>query len=502
MRLFKKKNSEQKSTSMSANILFNTIYNVLVLLIPLITIPYVSRTLSSGGVGSFSYASSIVGYFAAFANFGMTEYGAFLLAKHRDNKEETSRVFYELFTFRIIVMLLTLGVYFVLVGFDGFNNPDYILNNKRVFFALSFYILGACLEINFLYMGLENFKTISIRSIIVRLLNFLAIIIFVKSPGDYLTYVLIMALSSTAMGASMFIFLHKYINRPKLHLFNPFKYFMGALPFLIPYIAISFLPLISKTVLGSVLGNATVSGDYEVADKILNVVYSIVSASSAVALSRLSFLYAQGNTEEINKKVKETFQFFSIIALPCYFGLMGINRFFVPGFFGEEYRGAIDLLYILGPKILLSPFYAILGSVYFIPSGKSWMRSIFLLLGMVANLVLSIVFTVYLSQTGAAIASVLTELILVILFAVFARGKVNYRGALNTFVKALDAALIMFVVIWVVGKYASARFGDTKMFILLTVLGGIVYVSLLVLFKEEVASGFVKKIKNKLFPKK
>ena len=502
MKLFKKRIKKEHHTSMGTNIIFNTVYNVLVLLIPLITIPYVTRTLSSSGVGSFSYASSIVGYFAAFANFGISEYGSFILAKHRDNKEETSRVFYEIFVFRVIITAIVLGVYLSVIFFGLFKNPDFPLNDMKVYLGLTFFIVGACLEINYLYMGLENFKTISIRSITVRFLNFLAIILFVKGPNDYLTYVLIMSGSSLAMGLSMFVFLHKYVGRPRLHKFNPFKYFLGALPFAIPYIATTFLPLITKTVLGSVLGSATVSGDYEVADKILSVVYSIVSASSAVALSRLSFLYEQKDKAEIDKKVKETFQFFSIIALPCYFGLMGINKYFVPGFFGEEYRGAINLLYILGPKILLSPLYAILGSVYFIPSGRSWHRTIFFVIGTIVNLGLSIVFTIYLSQTGAALAAVLTELVLVILFASFSKGKINYRGAMPTFVRALDAALIMFVVIFGVGELLDGRLNNLKMFILLTALGGVTYAVLMILFKEPVISKMFNNFKNKLFPKK
>lgn len=501
MGLFKKK-AAQVQTSMSSNIMFNTIYNVLVLLIPLITIPYVSRSLTSSGVGSFSYASSLVTYFAAFAQFGFTEYGSYLLAKHRNDRAKTSELFYELFAVRITITCFVLAIYLGLVNSNFLYSSDFELNDRRVFNALSLFIVGGCLEINFLYMGLENFKTISIRSIIVRILNFVAIIVFIKGPNDYFKYVLIMSLSSAASGLSMFVFIHKYLNRPHFHKFNPMKHVAGCLPFLIPYLATIFLPLVSKTVLGSMLGNANASGDYEVADKLLNVVYSIVSASSAVALSRMSFLYAQKDYKEINAKVKETLQFYSILALPCFFGLMGINKYFIPGFFGEDYIGAVNILYILGPKILLSPFYAILGSVYYVPKGKTWLRSIFLVAGLLINLGLSIVFTKLFSQTGAALASTLTELVLVILFVGFAGKQINYKGAASTFVKALDASLIMFVAIFGIGKLLEGRFGNLVLFLILLVLGGLIYAICMMLFREETVNKLMKRFKNTLFPKK
>lgn len=83
-------------TSIKKNYIYNTIYQVLSLITPLITAPYISRVLGSNGVGIYSYTNSIVTYFTLFAALGTASYGQREIAMHRDDPETSSKLFWEI----------------------------------------------------------------------------------------------------------------------------------------------------------------------------------------------------------------------------------------------------------------------------------------------------------------------------------------------------------------------------------------------------------------------
>src|SRR5574344_1751233 len=100
----------KKEKNLKLNIIFNAIYQVLVLLVPFITSPYVSRVLLPEGVGSYSFSYSIVYYFVLFATFGLLDYGTVVISQNRDSKEEYSRLFWEISIFKFFITLFTLGL--------------------------------------------------------------------------------------------------------------------------------------------------------------------------------------------------------------------------------------------------------------------------------------------------------------------------------------------------------------------------------------------------------
>ncbi|HGL5671413.1 TPA: oligosaccharide flippase family protein, partial [Enterococcus faecium] len=89
------------------NYLYNVGYQLFVIIIPLVTIPYVSRILGSNGIGINAYTNSIIQYFILFGSIGINLYGNRTIAYSRDNKKNMSQTFWEIIILRLICIVIS-----------------------------------------------------------------------------------------------------------------------------------------------------------------------------------------------------------------------------------------------------------------------------------------------------------------------------------------------------------------------------------------------------------
>ena len=168
------------------NFIYNVVYQILILIIPLITSPYLARVIGVDGVGTYSYTYSIVHYFMLFTLLGLNNYGNRAIAKVRDDKEKLSKTFWSIYIFQVIMGLSMLALYvlYVLV-----SNTSY----KTLAIIEILFIISAILDINWLFFGMEEFKKTITRNTIVKILNVVLIFLLVKNSNDLWKYTLIMA---------------------------------------------------------------------------------------------------------------------------------------------------------------------------------------------------------------------------------------------------------------------------------------------------------------------
>ena len=156
--------------SVKKNLVYNILYQVLILIIPLITTPYISRVIGPEGIGIHSYTYSIVNYFVLFAMLGINNHGNRSIAMVKDNKEELSKTFVSIYSLQIIMSILMIIIYSIVFIF--------IENKYRAFFAIQFiYIIATLLDINWFFFGMEEFKLTVIRNSVVKVLSMLSIFI-------------------------------------------------------------------------------------------------------------------------------------------------------------------------------------------------------------------------------------------------------------------------------------------------------------------------------------
>lgn len=166
-----------ETKSIKKNYLYNLIYQILILVLPILTTPYVSRVLGSENIGIYSFSISIVTYFMLFGSLGATVYGQREIAYIRENKNERKKVFLEILIFRFITMAIAIFFYFCIFA----RNNIY----QKYYKILILYLFATAFDISWFFQGLEDFKKIVTRNIIVRVISVLCVFLFVKSRNRF-----------------------------------------------------------------------------------------------------------------------------------------------------------------------------------------------------------------------------------------------------------------------------------------------------------------------------
>jgi O-antigen/teichoic acid export membrane protein len=487
-----------KSTkNFKVNLIFNSIYQIFMLIVPFITAPYVSRVLLESQVGAYSYSTSIVYYFTSFAAFGFLDYGTLVISKNRDDKAKYSKLFYELLICKFILTFLSLLVYAVIVGFNGLYSTSYPENTQIIYVILGLNILSTAFDVTFLFQGLERFVSLCLRNAFIKLINIILIFTLVRTSADFQNYVIIMVsctLLSTLITFANIPFLCKKPSFKDIHILQHFK---GSLAFFIPLFCLAVMSYFPKTILGIFGKDSVQSGYFEQADRLIGIINSAISSLNSILLSRMAYLYATKNEEEIKRKSVQTLNLYLLLAIPAILGLISINRYFTTGFFGDKYENCIPLVYIMAPRILFTPFYAIIGAIYFIPRGEILKRNIFYISGTAFNILVCSLLSYFFQTYGAAAGYMIAEGFMAILFYHFSRKNFDYKALLTPFSKIFDAALIMFVVLYFVSSPIANHFSGLVTSFIMIAIGGIVYGLCLILFKEKMSySIFMKYLKK------
>ncbi len=485
-----------KTKNLKLNVLFNCAYQIFVLIVPFITSPYVSRVLLPEGVGSYSYALSLVTYFSLVAAFGFLDYGTSALAKQRDDRKNYSQTFFELCMAKLALTLLVCVAYVVLIMTGVFESEHYPLNTKIVFLLLGMNILVNGFDATFLFQGLEEFGPLCLRNFVVRLLNMVLIFLLVKKADDYVSYIAVMGGSNALLGVLSFVGIHRFLDKPQFRNPHILTHIRNAFIYFIPTGVVTILPIISKTLIGSIVQDSLQSGYYEQADKLITLVIAMINSLDAIMMSRMSYLYAIGDKVEIEHKTKQTLSLFLIVMIPACIGLALVNPYFTVGFFGGEYQASVPYVYALLPRLVFSPLTALLGAIYFVPSGKLWTRNLLYLSGLLSNLLLSSILIRFFSVMGCCIAYSMTEIVLCLLFVVFSKKNIRHAFPLDSFVKSIDAGLLMLIGCYFVSSFIRNRFSNMVVAIFMILVGAIVYFAFLLLFHEETVSFYFNRIKQ------
>lgn len=507
--LLKKK---EKTSNIKVNAIFNAIYQVLILIVPLITTPYISTIFASDVIGSYSYGFSLVQYFVLAANFGFTIYGTTIIAKYRNDKVEENKKFWGLMYCKTILDVVVIGIFFGILYSGILYNGAFPLNDNNIYLIFSLNIFASLFDTTFLFQGKEKFVNLCIRNLIVKVVSTILIFIFVKVEADYRIYVLILSCSYFFSGFITLINTPFMVSKPVKVSFKELgEHFKQSFIFFLPSLATTIYTIASKSILGAIQGDSFQSGYYEQANKIIDIIVSLVNSINTILMARMAYLYATHQEEEIKRKTDKTMQLYSVIAPPCFFGLIVINDYLTLGFLGPNYEGSVILIYILAIKILIVPISNIIGSIYYIPCNLYWKRTIYLCSGAIFNILINTLLVYFFSSIGASIGIVLTEILVSFLYVWGSRKDIDYSAFFKDIWRTLIASLVMFGVTFGLKFIMHDGIGyllplmniDSERIIyfvtavILVVIGVVVYGVLLLILKEPLTTGIVLGLKNK-----
>ena len=481
-----------KNPNIRLNYLYNVLYQILLVITPLIVSPYISRVLGSENIGIYSYTYSIAHYFALFCALGVKDHGSRSIAVCRD-RSERSRMFSEIFSLQFYLSSLVIVAYILFVAI--FANAQ----NKIFFWLQLFYIVSVAADINWLYFGLEEFKVTVTRKVIIKVISVAAIFLFVRNQYDLITYTIIMGISYIIGEAYLWLLIHKKVKFSLLPIKQVISHIKPFFVLFIPVISVSVYRIMDKIMLGSMSTMNSV-GQYENAEKIVMILLGFVSALGTVMLPRMAKLNAQNDKETMQKYLTNSIRYMMLFAFSTSVGIFAVGQTFAPLFFGSEFIECGKILQIISLSIIPIAWANIIRTQYLIPCHKDKIYIISTCIGAVINLVINLILIPYLDAIGAAIATVITEFIVCIIQTVFTAKEVNIFPFIKISAVYLIFSAIMYIGVILIGKFVPLT--DWWKISIQVICGILIYgtLSLVYLFitdKEAIFNLFIK-CKSKL----
>lgn len=477
--------------STKKNIIYNTVYQILIIFIPLITAPYISRILGADGIGIFSYTHSIANYFLLFAMLGITNYGNKTIAKVKENKAELSRKFCSIYTMQFITALMVSIAYIIFVLI--FEN-EY----KTIALLQLIFVLSAIFDINWFFFGIGKFKLTVIRNTAIKILTLIAIFAFVHTKKDIGNYTLIMVSGTLISQIIMWFYLKKQITFIKPNWEEVKSHIKPNLILFVPVIAYSIYKIMDKIMLGNITSVHEV-GLYENAEKIINIPQGIISAFGTVMLSKMSSLFAQNKKEESKAIINVSMKYLTIIACAMTFGLMAVAQTFAPIYFGEEFKVTGNIICLMSCIIIFISWANVIRTQYLIPNNKDKLYMTSTVIGAVINFILNMLLIPKLTVYGAAIGTIVAEFSVMFIQLVGVRKELEIKQYLKNAIPFLIIGGIMFFV--VIGIKNLLSYSIISLLIQILV-GGIIYLTLTIGWlyykKDRILIGELNKMKNKL----
>lgn len=456
------------------NYLYNIGYQLFIIIIPLVTVPYISRVLGSDGVGINAYTNSIIQYFILFGSIGINLYGNRTIAYYRDDKEKMSQTFWEIAILRIISILISYIAFLVFLNI--------VSRYKQYYYYQSFLIIAAAFDISWFFMGIEDFKKTILRNTLVKIVSLGAIFTFVKTKNDVGVYILILSLSMLIGNLTLWTYMRKMVYLPNLKKISLKNHIKPSLSLFIPQIATQVYLVLNKTMLGSLVGVAS-AGYYENSDKIVKIILAIVTATGTVMLPRVANTFANGNNKKVREYLYKSFDFVSAICFPMALGLSAIAPKFSVWFLGDEFKVTGVLISVLSLVIIMIGWSNVLGTQYLLPTNQTKYYTASVVAGAIVNLVLNIPLILYFGVVGAVISTVISEFAVTIVQLYFVRRTLELRKLFFEKWKYILSAMCMFLIIRPMNTYFAGNF---LFFGMEAVIGILVYLMLLVILRAPI----------------
>lgn len=431
------------------NLVMSIGYNLLTMVVPFITAPYLGRILGAENIGAYTYVHSVAAYFVMFGLLGMRNYGNRTIARCRDNLTERSTAFSQLFSLQLLTGGIACASYVV-----------YLIIFCRVHRILAsivgLYVLTSITSVGWFLEGMEQFTTMAIRTLIIKLVNLVSVFAFVHTESDVVLYCIIM--SSLYLLSELLLWpgvLRKIrfslapLRDIKQHIKPTFLLF-------VPAIAVSVYQTMDKIMIGALAGEAELAY-YEYADKIIQIPGLIFTAIGAVMLSKMSYVY-HNESEKAIKTIGSSMELTFLISTSCMFGIFAIANEFVLIYYGENFIKSGPILMSLVPTIIMYGWANVLRMQYIIPNNLDmvYIKSTFA--GAAINLIFNWIFIPKYQAVGAAIGTIAAQLTVALFFTFSVKRNLPLKKYILNNMPLWVIGMVMFGVIKIFQRFHEVSF--------------------------------------------
>lgn len=462
-----------------SNFIYQAIYQITKIIIPVITIPIVSRALGPEGVGIYNYTYSITQYFILFAGLGISLYGSREIAMAKDDNRQLSETFWEIFSLKGAVSIVAL-VFFLLFA--------YFTEDSVFFYLQIFSVLAIFFDISWFFMGIEDFKKTSLINLVSQLIVFLLIIFSIKTRSDVYKYILIQSIGKIIPQLMTWMFVKNYISLYRVSIKKSLSRTKEAFKFFIPQISITLYTNLNKTLLGIFVGSIAV-GYYSNSLTLNNVFITLITTLDIVMLPRMSKLFSENNENGILKNLKVTVNLQLFFSIAIMFGMLTVYDKLVPWFLGEEFIFVENIIPIFSVLIVIVPLGMAISRQYLLPIGNTKEYNKSVIIGAVLSVILNSILLPTIGIFGAIISNILSELFVLISRIIPLYKKTTFRLDLKTIGKYLLSGLIMTLLTRTATGEMAASIGTN---LVQATIGIFTYFTLTILFKANPLWTFTK----------
>lgn len=478
------------SKSLKLNAFFNVVRNVLRLVFPLITFPYVSRVLMPEGIGKVNFANSIVMYFYTIASLGIGSYGIREAAKIRNDRLSLAKFTKEMLS---INMVSTLVSYILLAASLVFVKK---FESYRILIIVnSSSIILNTIGFEWLYSALEEYGYITLRSIIFQIISLALTFILVRNSDDVVNYALVSVISNVGSNVCNLIHARRYLDLKtkvkleiKKHLKPIFLLFFSS-------IAITVFSILDTSMVGFIKDDVEV-GYYTSASKIIRMIRDLFPAISTVMFARVSYYVGTKETQKIKEVTGQIFNLFYALSIPICMGFILLMKPILLLMCGSEFLPAVAVGQVLAPLVILSSISGYLSGAVLISFGREKIYMYVEVGAALLDIVLNFAFIPKYGALGAGIATLITELVMFIVFHISVKNEISGVKIKKALVQYIISSVIMALVVYMEIKYLPLS--PILQILLGAVSGALIYFVILVIMKNEFLQSSLNNLKLKI----
>ncbi len=383
------------------NTLYNMAYRLFSILLPLVTAPWLSRTVGPEGVGLYGYACAISYTFCLVGLLGLENYGPRAIAQCKDDKVALNRTFSAIWQMQLLVAGLTLLVWLGYVAFVAGAE-------QQLAFHLTLMSVSCLINVDWCLMGLDRFKPIALRNTAVKLLAAAAVFVFVREPDDLWIYAFAWSLSTFIGCGSCFLSLRGKVKFAPVPWKEALVHLRPCALLSISVIAVSVYRQMDKVFIGA-LADIAETGYFENAEKIILCLAGFISAIGTVMLPKVSHMTAQGRMDDVRRHMDASMDLVLCMVAALGFGLASVAGEFAPLFYGADFARSGDLMIPLALTLVAIGFANVIRTQWVLPQKRDSIFVKSVLTGAAVNLALCLGLIPSMGAMGAAIATVAAE---------------------------------------------------------------------------------------------
>lgn len=470
---------------LTKNYVYNLMYQLFILFVPLITAPYLARILGPTNNGTFSYIQSTATLVSTVALLGIYAYGNRQIAYVRDSTSKLTEVYNEIMSARLILSAVCTVLYFGFVVLVG----KYI----ALFTIYYTYVVAYCIDCTWLFIGVEDMKWAVIKNSITKILSVSGIFLLIHSSADLPLYVGLQGLSFLVSNLLAFTQVHAYVGKFRFDFSNLRKDIIGSALLFLPSVAATIYLQSDKVLIELMTGATSQVSFYDYSEKIITIPLTLITVLSTVMMPRIANEFMRNNTRAIQRLIRKAASFAFFAAFPLTFGIILISDKFVPWYLGAKFLPTALAIKLIAPIIIANTITNLSGNQYFTATNQISILMKAQVTAAVGNIILNLCLIPLMGFYGSAIATLITSFLCAYIQTKYLLKQIPIPGIFSQAAKSLISSVIMFVVAFLF----TAKLQATPLTTLIQVLvGGVVYLICCLINHDENLKLVLQQVRN------